>query len=221
MSITSPFPCKKGQKLIVSVMTYEVNSPAEVLVRVLDAKGSQVAASNPAAAVNRFEFTPAADGDFVLACEHQNFLHGPNEVYYLSVVPAAPDFNVAVALDRGEAAPGNGTSVMATVTRLNGYAGPVELSIDGDSALSGKVTLPAGQTFTFIPVMVKDGTKLGRVSVPREGNREGRRPDRHALRYAHGCRESELRRNAEPAGRDAESVCTRGDRHAVHAEVYR
>lgn len=152
---------KKGQKLIISVLTFEVNSPAEVLVRVLDAKGAQVAASNPATPTNRFEFTPPADGDFVLACEHQNFLHGPNEVYYLSVVPSAPDFNVAVAFDRGEASPGNGTGVFATVTRLNGYAGPVELSIDGDPALSGKLTLPAGQTFAFIPVMVKDGAKVG------------------------------------------------------------
>jgi hypothetical protein len=152
---------KKGQKLVVSVMTFEVNSPAEVLVRVLDAKGAQVAANNPAAPVNRFEFTPAADGDYVIACEHQNFLHGPNEVYHLSVVPAGPDLAVALAFDRGEAAAGSGTSVLATVTRLNGFAGPVELSIDGAAALSGKTTLPAGQTFAFVPLLVKDGTKPG------------------------------------------------------------
>jgi hypothetical protein len=152
---------KKGQKLVISAQTFEVNSPAEVLVRVLDAKGAQVAASNPAAPVNRFEFTPPADGDYVLACEHQNFLYGPNEVYHLTVVPAGPDFAVALAFDRGEAAAGSGTGVFATVTRLNGYAGPVELSIDGDSALSGKFTLPAGQTFAFVPVLVKEGTKPG------------------------------------------------------------
>jgi hypothetical protein len=152
---------KKGQKLIVSVQTFEVNSPAEVLVRVLDAKGAQVAASNPAAPVNRFEFTPAADGEYVLACEHQNFLHGPDEVYLLTVVPAGPDLTVALAFDRGEAAAGSGTTAFATVTRLNGYAGPVELSIDGGAALGGKVTLPAGQTIACVPVLVKAGTKPG------------------------------------------------------------
>ena len=152
---------KKGQKLTVAVMTYEVNSPAEVLVRVLDAKGVQVAASNPAAAVNRFEFTPTADGEYILACEHLNFLHGPNEVYHLSVVPSAPDFRVTLALDRGEAPAGGGTAVLATVTRLNGFAGPVELSIGGDDALSGEFTLPAGQTFAFVPVLVKAGRKPG------------------------------------------------------------
>ncbi len=152
---------KKGQKLAISVLTFEVNSPAEVLVRVLDSKGAQVAANNPATPTNRFEFTPPADGEYVIACEHQNFLFGPNEVYHLSVVPVGPDFTVALAFDRGEAAVGSGTGVFATVARLNGYAGPVELSIDGDPALSGKLTLPAGQTLAFVPLLVKEGTKPG------------------------------------------------------------
>ena len=154
---------KKGQKLIVSVQTFEVNSPAEVLVRVLDAKGAQVAANNPTAPVNRFEFTPPADGDYVVACEHQNFLHGPNEVYLLTVVPAEPDLAVALVFDRGEAPAGSGTGVFATVTRLNGYAGPVELSIDGDPVLQWQkeVTLPANQTLAFLPLLVKNDAKLG------------------------------------------------------------
>lgn len=156
---------KKGEKLIVNVLTYEVNSPAEVFVRILDAKGAQVAASNPAAANNRFEFTPAADGDYVLACEHLNYLHGPHEIYHLSVTPAKADFTVSLALDRYEAVAGGGTAVMATVNRLNGFAGPVELSVfDKDNVVSGSVTLPAGQTFTFIPLMVQAGTKPGGYS---------------------------------------------------------
>ena len=50
---------------------------------------------------------------------------------------------------------------MATVARQNGFAGPVELSIDGDEALGGRATLPAGQTIGFVPLLVKDGTKAG------------------------------------------------------------
>src|SRR5207248_1531748 len=44
------FSGKKGQKLIVSALTYEVNAPTEVLVRILDAKGAELAKSNPAQA---------------------------------------------------------------------------------------------------------------------------------------------------------------------------
>ncbi len=153
---------KKGQKLAITALTYEVNAPTEVLVRVLDAKGAELAKSNPAATPTRFEFTPPADGEYVVACEHLNFLFGPNEVYHLSVVPAGPDFAVTLALDRFEAPAGGGTAVaVANVARLNGYAGPVELSIDGGPDLSGKLTLPAGATQAFVPLLVKAGTKAG------------------------------------------------------------
>ncbi|QDU23073.1 hypothetical protein [Urbifossiella limnaea] len=153
---------KKGQKLVIAALTYEVNAPTEVLVRVLDAKGAELAKSNPAAVPTRFEFTPPADGDYVVACEHLNYLFGPNEVYHLSVVPAGPDVAVTLALDRYEAPAGGGTAVAVTnVARLNGYAGPVELSIDGGPDLSGKVTLPAGATQAFVPLLVKAGAKPG------------------------------------------------------------
>ncbi|MFO0797819.1 MAG: hypothetical protein U0804_10090 [Gemmataceae bacterium] len=153
---------KKGQKLVIAALTYEVNAPTEVLVRVLDAKGAELAKSNPAALPTRFEFTPPADGDYVIACEHLNYLFGPNEVYHLSVVPAGPDVAVTLALDRYEASAGGGTAVaVANVARLNGYAGPVELSIDGGPDLSGKVTLPAGATQAFVPLLVKAGAKPG------------------------------------------------------------
>ncbi len=153
---------KKGQKLVVTALTYEVNAPTEVLVRVLDAKGAEVAKSDANKVPTRFEFTPPADGDYVIACEHLNFLFGPNEVYHLSVVPAGPDFAVTLALDRFEAPAGGGTAVaVANVARLNGYAGPIDLSIDGGPDLSGKLTLPAGATQAFVPLLVKAGAKPG------------------------------------------------------------
>ena len=156
---------KKGVKLVIAAQTYEVNSPAEVLIRVLDAKGAVLASSNPAAVPVRLEYTPAADGDFTIACEHLNYLFGPNEVYHLSVRPAIADFDVSLVLDRVEAPAGGGTAVaVANVARLNGYAGPVELSIVGDAALSGTATVPAGQTQTFVLLFVKAGTKPGPYS---------------------------------------------------------
>jgi hypothetical protein len=160
---------KKGQKLVAAAQTYEINTPTEVLIRILDAKGTEIARSNPALPAARVEFTPSADGEYVIACEHLNYLAGPNEIYHLTVQPVAPDFDIVLTLDRCEAAAGNGTAVMATVNRLNGYAGPVELSIFGDAALSGSVTLPAGQTFAFVPLLVKAGTKPGAYSYQVQG----------------------------------------------------
>lgn len=160
---------KKGEKLVATAQTFEINSPTEVLIRVLDAKGGEIARSNPTLPNARVEFTPGADGEYVIACEHLNYLAGPNEIYHLTVEPVKPDFEIVLALDRSEAAAGNGTALLATVNRLNGYNGPVDLSITGDANLSGTVNLPAGQTFAFVPLLVKDGTKAGAYSYLVQG----------------------------------------------------
>jgi hypothetical protein len=160
---------KKGQKLLLSALTYQINSPAEVLIRVLDAKGTEMGRSSPAAANSQLEFTPTADGEYVIACEHLNYLAGPNEIYHLSVEPVTADFNLVLALDRCEAPAGGGASFMVTVNRLNGYAGPVDLSVVGDPALNGALTVPAGQTIAFLPVQIKAGTKAGAHSFHVQG----------------------------------------------------
>jgi hypothetical protein len=153
---------KKGQKLVIAAETYEFNSPAEVLIRVLDAKGAELAKSNPTTPAARVEFTPPADGEFVIACEHLFYLHGPNEVYHLSVTPAVPDFAVALALDRYEAPAGGGTAVaVANITRLNGFAGPIELSVEGDKVLGGSITVPPGLPAAWLPLTIAKGAKPG------------------------------------------------------------
>lgn len=155
------FPGKKGQKLVLTALTYEVNAPTEVLLKVLDAKGTELAKSNPQQATARVEFTPAADGEYVVACEHTNYLHGPNEVYHLSVRPATPDFDIALSLDRYETPAGGGTAVLATITRTNGFNGPIELAVAGDELLGGKVTVPAGQTTAVMPLTIGEDAKPG------------------------------------------------------------
>ena len=101
----------------------------------LDAKGEELAKSQPAATPTRVEFTPPADGEFVVACEHLNYLAGPSEVYHLSVAPAAPDFAVALGLDRIDVpAGGVGLIPVSGLAKLNGFAGPVELTVAADGA---------------------------------------------------------------------------------------
>lgn len=153
--------CQKGAKYTATAATFEVNSPCEVLIRVLDGKGGEVARSQPNQPQARAEFTAVADGDYVIACEQLNFLGGPNEVYHLTVRPATPDFAVALSFDRAEAAAGGGTAVAATVTRLNGYAGPVELEVVGEPVAGGSITVPPAQTVTFVPLLIRPDARPG------------------------------------------------------------
>ena len=162
------FPGKKGQKMELIARTFEINSPAEVLLRVVDAKGAELARSNPAQSTARAEFTPAAEGEFFAVAEHLNYGFGPSEVYHLTIRPARPDFEVAVGLDRVDLS-GSGSANLTVVglTKINGFNLPIELTVVSD-ALTGSLTLPAGAnpqpaTPALLPVSFKMGAKPGLI----------------------------------------------------------
>lgn len=165
---TYAFPGKKGQKVELIARTYEINSPAEVLLKVVDAKGAELARSNPAQATARAEFTPAADGEFYAVAEHLNYGFGASEVYHLTVRPAVPDFEVDLGSDRVDLT-GSGTAQIAVVgrTKLNGFNLPVELTVASDS-IAGTLSIPAAANPQpaaplLMTVTLKPGTKPGLI----------------------------------------------------------
>jgi hypothetical protein len=161
------FAGKKGQKVVVQALSYELNLPTEVYLRILDAQGKELMKSNPQTAGVRLEFTPTADGDVFLACEQNNYAFGPNEIYHLSVKPAAADFNVVLGLDRFDVpAGGVGLVPVTAVNRINGFNGPIELAY-GPS----KMTIPAGAAPTptaplWFPITAAKEAKPGLSTAP-------------------------------------------------------
>lgn len=163
------FAGKKDGKVVIQALTYELALNTEVYLKVLDSKGAELAKSNPQQPVTRIEFSPPADGEYVVRCEHTNYVSGPNEVYHLSVRPAAPDFGVTVGLDRIDVPTGGMSVIPITgVTRTNGFAGRIVVAFTGVAGVSGQLTVPPGVTPQpgaplFMPVGVKAGTKPGPV----------------------------------------------------------
>lgn len=136
------FAGKKGQRYLINSQTQELLSPADVYMVLKDAKGGQVAASNPAAGTG-IDYTAPADGDLILSVEHLNYLHGPNEVYHLTILPPQPGFEVTLATDKIEV-PAGGIAVLPilAITRRD-YAGPIEISVVGSPSLTGSTTISA------------------------------------------------------------------------------
>ncbi len=155
-------PGKKGQRIELVARTYEINSPAEVLLKVVDAKGAELARSNPAQATARAEFTPAADGEFYAVAEHLNYGFGPSEVYHLTVRPAVMDFDVAIGMDRIDlSASGAAHLPIVGLTRQNGFNLPLELTVVSD-ALTGSLTIPpAANPQPAAPLLMRVSLKLG------------------------------------------------------------
>lgn len=160
------FPAKKGQKLEVIAKTYDVHSPCEVYLKIQDAKGAELAKSNPSLAIAKAEFTAPADGDYYAVAEHLNYLVGPTEVYHLTVQPVTPSFAVVAGVDRVEVAAPNGVGYLPIIglTKLNGFNSPIELVVES-STLVGTLTIPAGANPLpakplDLPISQKPGLKL-------------------------------------------------------------
>jgi hypothetical protein len=158
------FAAKKGQKLTIEAQTLEWGSPTLVYLVLKNAKtGADIAKSNPQApppADQKIDFTAADDGDYLLEVQHLNFLGGPSEVYHISILPAHPDFEVALLTDRADLAPLSVAAFPLQVTR-RGYAGPIEVVVAGPAGVTGSTTIKAGQAAGTLLVQAKGEPPLG------------------------------------------------------------
>lgn len=161
------FPAKKGQKVLIEAKTLELGSPSLVHLVVRNAKGAELAKSNPQAAPpadQRIEFTPPEDGDFAVEAQHLNYAGGPNEVYRLSIAPVTPSFEVSLGLDRFDLAPGSFAALPLVIAR-KGYDGPIDIEAVGSPMLTGKTRIDPGQKAGVLVLRSEEGTPMGGHAV--------------------------------------------------------
>jgi hypothetical protein len=158
------FSAKKGQRLRIEGHTLELYSPTLLYMVVKNAKGEgELAKSNPQApppADQRIDFTPPADGDYLVAVQHLNFVGGPEEAYHLTITPGRADFDLAVGLDRFDVAPGSVVPLVVATNR-RGYAGPIALALTGPPGLKGEAVIPAGQPLGTLLLEAAPDLKTG------------------------------------------------------------
>ncbi len=149
------FTAKKGQKITIEGDTLELYSPSLLFIVLKNAKTKAVIAkSNPDAAPpadQRFEFTAAEDGDYLLEVQHLHFAGGPTEVYHVSVTTPRNTFELSVLQDRIELASGVPGGIPINVAR-KGYNGPIEVSLVGAGPLTATTTIKEGQNSGILPI---------------------------------------------------------------------
>jgi hypothetical protein len=154
------FSGKKGQRVILEGVTQAWHSPTLLYLVLLDAKGRQLAASNPNTEPARIDFTLPEDGDYTLLAEHQTYWGGPEEVYRVVLRLHEPGFELSAQLDRHQA-PAGGTVMVQVNAARQDYGGPIEVRVVGPEGASGSATIPAGQTSTLVPVRIAPETPRG------------------------------------------------------------
>jgi WD40 repeat protein len=87
----------------------------------------------------RLTFDPPADGTYIVRVEDGRGFGGDRYGYHLVIRRPHPDFQVTVSTDNPNVPRGGTTLLTANLTRIDGFDGPVDLTVDG---------LPPGITAT-------------------------------------------------------------------------
>jgi hypothetical protein len=109
----------------------------------------------------RLFFDPPADGTYRVRVGDSRGQGGPSYAYRLTVRPPRPDFAVSVTPKAPKVWRGGAVPVGVTVTRLDGYAGPVDVRLDGlpPGFHSAPSRVEAEQTTTSLALWVDPAAK--------------------------------------------------------------
>lgn len=130
------FACRKDVPLAVECSPHPRWSPSLPIVDVTDANGGVLASASSvqtARGTTRIEFRPPADGTYYARLRdlQQGIRGGAEFIYRLTVREAVPDFGLSLKTDVINVVQGARVDVDVAVDRRGGFAGPVELFVEG------------------------------------------------------------------------------------------
>ncbi|MBL8826125.1 MAG: PPC domain-containing protein [Planctomycetaceae bacterium] len=159
------FDAKKGQRFLMQGKTRSLGVPSDLLLRIVDAKGAQVAeADDVGLDEGTLDFNCSADGAYFLVVEELLGRGGANHIYRVEIAPYAAGFALTLDVDaktKIEPEPFNppkgGAFTTKVVATRRGYTGPITLSVEG---------LPEGAKYTNNVIAEAKNDTLLTVTVP-------------------------------------------------------
>ncbi|MGA2072253.1 MAG: hypothetical protein ABSH52_02010 [Terriglobia bacterium] len=115
---------------------------------------------------SRLDFDAPADGDYLVHLKDVRNLGGAGFAYRLTIREAAPDFTLVAYPDNPNIPQGGSTPVTVSVSRLQGYEGPIEIEVTGlpEGLTASKAEIAAGEDSTLVVLSAAPGSHL--VSPP-------------------------------------------------------
>jgi hypothetical protein len=157
------FEARAGERFTFEVVAHEHQSPLDSFIRILNDKGERLVENDDAA--DRFvhadslleNWAAPANGRYVIEIRDLHLRGGPAFVYFLKVTRSEPYFTLETDTDKTLLAPGTGAVIFVRATRKNGFAGEVQLGVEG---------LPPGVTASCGRILStgKDGCILLRAA---------------------------------------------------------
>ncbi len=176
------FKARKGETVKAAITARRLRSPLDSLLRLLDGDGTVLAWNDDMStgglatdrvgllthnADSELQFTIPTRGTYYLQVTDTQNQGGEQYAYRLSLAQPQPGFDVFVTPSSVTVPGSTGGRATLHVRRIDGFAGPVEVTLDGDSShflLSGG-RIPAGQD--SIPVVIgRKGNANTRAAPP-------------------------------------------------------
>jgi hypothetical protein len=139
------FDAKAGERLTFTVVAGDHQSRLDSVLRILNDKGQPLAENDDYFDLRGHtdsqiaSWAVPANGRYIIEIRDLHLRGGPEFVYFLKVERSEPHFTLTLDTDKTPLAPGTAGVIFARVQRKEGFAGPVQLAIDG---------LPRGVTAT-------------------------------------------------------------------------
>jgi hypothetical protein len=166
------FPGRKAQPLRLEVRSRRfgtlLQSGLDSFVEILSMKGQVVASNDDDIGKDSgLVFNPPADGDYVVRVRDLNSKGGDTFVYCLEIAPAQQSFAIRVDPGKAMIGPGSSTPWYVTVTRANGFSGPVDVAVEGlpDAVSVNRLTIPSTMTQGLLVLNAGTDAKLGAAPV--------------------------------------------------------
>lgn len=132
------FQASKGDKLTIDVIARRCGSMADTYLRIVNAEGTQLNSSDDFTRGKRNYFdskienwTVPADGTYYIQLHDRHLRGGAEYVYAIRLSYDAPTFELSLDTDKTQTTPGTGGVVFCRVTRKSGFAGEIQLHVDG------------------------------------------------------------------------------------------
>lgn len=166
------FKASSQEPLVFDLFGQRIGSQIDGALRILDARGKEVAANDDAVGKDaRLVFTAPAAGIYTVEARNVMELTGPDCFYRLSVHRADPDFRVMLNVDRLQVGVDGTEAVTVTAERLDGFQGPIKIvasKLPPGVVCSGGV-IPPGQNSVEITLTATHNTTLGMSEIQFQG----------------------------------------------------
>lgn len=189
------FRAEASQQLVFEVRAQRFGSPVDAVLRLLDAKGKQLAVNDDAAFQgvqfnkdSRILYKFVEAGRYQVEIRNLVSVTGEGFPYQLLVGPPRPAVELMLATDQPYLYPGEAGKLKVTVSRQDGFEGDVPLVLAGLPAgvsAGTAVVVPAGKNEADIPLKA-EGARPGAFGVVTVTSPQAAAPAWRSVRIAGG-----------------------------------